>query len=328
MGVRIHHQARTTLRSRPVNNSRLLPDSLGRHIIGHRNAASDGLASRTGRVVSDEGLDLRVRGRDRRLGLRVRAGDLRDAVDGWGDGRWLLVDGYVVYCGALALGGSVGGLVDKRKRHTAPVCVLEIAGLGRHVISTCRGLGLACRIRTPHAAGPVTTERRVEHHVVVLEVGRDVAGRAAEVRGGRAPLGRVGGALGDVGGDDAPRELPDLDAGLGPFHGVDAALHGVEVGVRAWVYALGAAARVGLVRVVLVAVGCDEGAWGGSVGGGSGWVVEPTQLGFAVDGAAVARVECHHVGGLSVYAFQDVYHEWAVSDASVPMLVSSRDNRA
>ena len=131
----------------------------------------------------------------------------------------------------------------------------------------------------------------VTYDLEVLEVRRDVA-VSGEAGGGGAPGSRVWATALDIGGNAGVGEEPDVDGRVGPFGGVYTA--------------------VGLVESVAVrlGVGVQDGTTGvgGLVGGFDVAVVsaEGSSEARVLDGASVAGVEGHLVGGILVHTLDDV----------------------
>jgi len=98
--------------------------------------------------------------------------------------------------------------------------------------------------------------------------------------------------VGDVVGNARVGEEPDIDGVASPFGGVDTAASLVE----AITVGLGAAALDGTARVGRLAIGLDVAVVG----------VEGATVAEAIDGAAVAGVQSHLVGGLSVDTLDDI----------------------
>lgn len=114
--------------------------------------------------------------------------------------------------------------------------------------------------RIPRIPRPIATERCIEHDLKILEVVVHVE-IAAEYRRRRTPiLARRGASTRDVRGEFTAGEEPDLDGGVGPLCGVDAAAVSVEGVAEGEVCGVGdgAAGVFGLVGGVDVAVCCDE----------------------------------------------------------------------
>lgn len=186
--------------------------------------------------------------------------------------------------------GRAGLLVDF-ERVDEPVGLFESGGVVLHegVASAClRGAGAACR---PDCAGPVAAEGDVEDDLQLVEMVVNVARFGKSGRRG-TPSRRIRSATSDIPGDARAREEPDIDDSPCPFGSVDAASSIVEaVAIGGVVVTSDGTAGVGrLARSFDVAVGSLD------------FAAEPEGL----DGAAIAGVEGHLVGGLVVDAFNDV----------------------
>lgn len=128
-----------------------------------------------------------------------------------------------------------------------PIRLGERLGVVLDVFFARRRFRRADVILGPFPPRPVAAEGGVEHDLLILEVGIDVAIRSPlESRDGVGPFGGIGGLAQDIPGLLTAGEEPNLDGILGPLHGVGSPF--VEIEAVAEGTTLGPAACVGVAR--------------------------------------------------------------------------------
>lgn len=153
-------------------------------------------------------------------------------------------------------GGVVAALLVNLDGVDEPVSISKSRWVGADVVLAGGGEGRAFSVGVPDIRGssPVTAEGGVEDHVVVLEVGVNVATGATVELGSRlAPGIGVGGFAGDIRRNLAAGEEPNRDVIGSPLHGVNTASDVVETVTV--VLVVGGILATASARIVGVAVG-------------------------------------------------------------------------
>ena len=126
-----------------------------------------------------------------------------------------------------------------------PIRLGERLGIVLDVFFARRRFARADVVLGPFPPRPVAAKGGVEHDLLILEVGIDVAIRSSlESRDGVGPFGGIGRPAQDIPGLLTAGEEPNLDGIPGPLHGVGSTF--VEIEAVAEGAALGPAACVGV----------------------------------------------------------------------------------